>query len=221
MRPLHIVCRIDGPASLGHHGLALDSLLGSVLAQRAGLIPPGPGEEPADLDIPIEMSSCGRLYLASFSIFEIERYEMRWTNQRFPLTEAQTMGAPKLRRVNMRAGPSKTKRAPRELAHLRDGRLDWFAIGDCDRVAALLAEVGHIGGRRGIGGGVVREWSVEIIVAPWSPGFPVVLDGRPLRPLPADWPGIDAQKSVRSRGVLTPPYWWERSRREVDCWVSV
>jgi hypothetical protein len=62
----------------------------------------------------------------------------------------------------------------------------------------------------------VAEWSVDAC-EPWGDGFPVVRDGRALRTLPADWPGL-VDPVLRYR-VLSPPY-WEHTREEVCASVS-
>lgn len=218
MIPLHIACQVDGAVEL-RTPLALDALLGAALAQRRGLLPPGPGEAPTPLDIPLARSGCRRMYLASFSIYEFEAYDLRWRNRRFPVLEAQGMGGPKLRRINASLGPTKTKRVPREAQHLRDDRLDWYAVGTEAAVRDLLGDLEHVGASRGVGSGRVRSWSVQA-VDPWEPGFPLVLDGRPLRPLPVEWPGVRESDCRIEMRTLEPPYWWEPSRRAVRCWVA-
>lgn len=81
------------------------------------------------------------------------------------------------------------------------------------RVRELLALVTHLGKRRAVGLGRVERWEV-LPCEPWE-GFPVLRDGRPLRPLPTDWPGlVEYDLGLRT---LSYPYW--DSSRRVECAV--
>lgn len=217
--PLRITCHVSRDVAI-NAPIALDALLGFALAQRLGLQPPQGDEEPVALDIPLARSTCGRIYLGSHSIHEVEEYELRWRNRRFPVPEAQAMGGKKLRRINTSTGATKTKRVPREALHLHDGRLDWYAVGDEERVRDLLFDIQYVGGARGVGSGRVASWAVED-TDPWEPGFPVLLDGIPLRSLPVGWPGVDESRCRVEQRTLEPPYWWRRAERQVPCWVAM
>lgn len=180
----------------------LDALLGAMVAEELGLIPGfGPLQE---IDLPLERSVCGRVWLASFAIYEPELHEPRHVHRRFPIAEAQLLGAPKMRAINIAAGVNRSYRIPTRVVHVAGDTVTWYARGDLARVEELLSRVTHLGKRRGVGRGPVAAWTVEPITA-W-PGFPTTLDGMPLRALPEDWPGVspDAQ---RAHAVLSPPYW--------------
>jgi hypothetical protein len=179
----------------------IDSLLASVEAQRAGLVAGFGPLQP--VEIPIARESAGRFHLCSAALAEYDAHELRWVNRKFPLAEAQIMAGPRLKRVNISAGACKSYRLPHEAAWPKDDTITWFAAGDRDRVRELLGYVTHLGRRRAVGRGAVREWIVE----PWETweGFPVVLDGKPLRPLPLDWPGL--VEPAEGYGTLTFPYW--------------
>ena len=119
-----------------------------------------------------------------------------------------------MRRVQINAGAQKSYRIPLHLTLMRDNRLVWYAMGDADRIAFLLQLVLHLGKRRAVGHGRVMRWAVEPC-EPW-PGFPVLRDGQPLRPLPLDWPGL-ATDAERRYCRATFPYW--RRVDEVACAV--
>jgi CRISPR type IV-associated protein Csf3 len=184
--------------------MALDSLLIAAACQRDDIPPVSATDVIVEVPIPIALSGCGRVYLASFSTSAFETFEKQWTNQRFPVAEAQSLGGPKLRRIDLSTGPTKSYRIPREAGHLDHDRLDWFAIGDAEAARELLALIGYLGKKRSVGNGAVERW----MVAPhegWD-GFPVVSpEGKPLRPLPLDWPGL-VQPEIAERR-LRPPYW--------------
>lgn len=209
MTPLRVEARLLGAICLPNGPLALDALLTWVEAQRRELPPPASAGDCTDLPIPLAQDR--GVWLASFGTYELEESERDWTNRRFPLPEAQDLGGAKLKRVMLSAGPSKSYRLPRERMHLVDDRVTWWAVGDAGAVRGMLAEASYLGKRRGVGLGKVRQWSVEPCER-WE-GFPVLMDGAPLRSLPLDWPGVSPE-SERAYAVLRPPYWDNAKRVE-------
>lgn len=210
MTPLRVEARVSGAVSM-RVGVALDALLMAAVATRDDLPPIGVGE-PRDIEIPIARRD--GIYLASHGIADVEARERRFLTKRFPLAEAQAIGDPKMRVIKQSAGLTKNFRIPTETQHLRDDTVTWFAIGDAGQVRDLLAWVQYIGKKRSVGLGRVASWSVSEPSDTWE-GFPVVRDGRPLRNLPVDWPGLDEPR--RGFAVLHPPY-WEQWRAE-ECAV--
>jgi CRISPR type IV-associated protein Csf3 len=187
--------------------IALDALVMAAVALRDNLLPPEPDTPPIDIPIAQERG----IYLATVAQVEWETYDRHWINRRFPIEEAQAIGAARVKRINLSGGPTKSYRLPLEVGYVRDGIVRWWCVGDTDPLRTLLVHVTHLGKRRAVGKGEVTDWTVEAC-ATW-PGFPVVRDGRPLRPLPLDWPGVnDADRGMR---VLTPPYW--QRWREEEC----
>lgn len=209
--PLAIVARLGGALSLPSGPLALDALLASAVALRDDL-PPVSVVGVLPIEIPIQREPAGRFHFASFSESAAEEHELRWLNRRFPLAEAQALGNSKLKRVNLQGGPCKSFRTPIETTHLLDDTIRWWCLGEEVEIRALLGLVTHLGKRRGVGLGRVVEWTVSPC-EPW-PGFPVVRDGSPLRPLPLDWPGIEEPEAYAGVACLTYPY-WQREREEV------
>lgn len=224
MTPLRITARLGAPVRLPHGWLSLDALLGSAICMRDNEPPLFPGDEPADLgprlDAALKRSECGRLWLASWSIGEPDGHEKRWANRRPPIAEAQALGGPGVKTVNVAAGPMKAFHKPVEAVHFRDDRLDWYALGDADVIRTLLALVRHLGAKRNAGDGAVLRWDVEQC-EPWSPGFPVLLNGAPLRPLPLDWPGLDVGTCGQDMMALRPPYWPHDVRAKVPVAVPL
>lgn len=210
--PLRVTAFVDGGILIPDGTVALDGLLAAAVALREELEPPANAEDCTPIEIPIQREPGGRFHLASFSVSEAECFEVDWTNRRFPVSEAQVMGAPSVRRVNIAGGPGKSYRIPRERQHLVDGRLTWWCLGDAHRIRELLVLTPYVGKKRSAGAGRVREWRVEPCDA-WGEGFPIVHDGLPMRPLPPDWPGLreDAERATRT---LTYPY-WANHRREL------
>jgi hypothetical protein len=199
--PLHITAEMQTGFSMPHTPLALDGLLAAVVAQRRGLVPPRVASDCEPVEIPIRRETGGRFHLASVAVYEPAAHELRYVNRRAPIEEYQAFGVAKIRRVKITAGEDKSYRIPHEVVHT--DRVEWWCSGDQDAIVDLLVDVSHIGKRRAVGRGRVHRWAVEPC-APWD-GFPVVRDGRALRTLPADWPGL-----VRPRlgyRVLSFPYW--------------
>lgn len=216
--PLRVEAQLGGPVYMPDGWIALDSLLAAAEAQRQGIDPPAHAEAEGfvEIEIPVVREPGGRFHLASFSISDPEAFEVDWTNRRFPVEEGQMFGGAKLRRVSLAAGPGKSYRLPRDRQHLVNDRMHWFCIGDRERIVELLGWVHYLGKKRSVGLGRVKRWIVEP-VEPWGDGFPVALDGRPLRTLPAEWPGLkDPELGYR---VLSYPY-WAHHRAELCAVVS-
>lgn len=211
MTPIVVYADLVGGVSLPNGPVALDALLMSAVALRDQYPPPGFGPL-REIEIPIAKEPDGRFHLASFSLASgWDLHERRYVQRRFPVAEAQVLGNGKLRRINIAAGAQKSYRLPGELSHPQDDRLTWYCVGEPAEIMDLLLLVTHLGKRRAVGRGKVAGW----IVAPctrWGDGFPVVRDGRALRTLPADWPGlVDPMIGYK---VLSPPY-WEHAREQM------
>lgn len=214
MGPLAITCQILGRIAVGSHGIALDALLQAAVAMRDNLPPLLRFEDAVPIEIPVKMEPGGRFYLASVGLSSSESYGLKFTNRRFPIAEAQTLGSTKIRRVLISGGPCKSYRIPLQVAHLRDDELRWYCVGDAGPVLELLRLIGYLGKRRAVGLGRVRpgSWRVESC-EPWGPGFPVVdTDGQPLRTLPPSWLGLS--DAALGYANLTPPY-PDKSRNEL------
>lgn len=210
--PLVVTAKIAGAVSMPWAPIALDGLLAYAVAQREQLPPAVAGLPCEPIEIPVAREPGGRFHLASVSQQVVEARELRWINRRFPLEQGQTLGDKKLRRITLTTGPSKSYRIPLETQHLVEDTLAWWCIGDAEQIRGLLVEITHLGKKRSVGLGEVREWTVAPCV-PWK-GFPVLVDGYPSRPLPLDWPGLAADADVQMR-CLTFPY-FDRTR-ETEC----
>lgn len=211
MTPLQITARLAGAISLPRGSIALDALLASQVALRGQLPPPRSAEDCAPLEIPIAREPGGRFHLASFSVGEFDQAELRYVSKRAPAEQYQTIGAGKIRRVLLSAGANKSYRIPMPVSHARGDVLRWWCLGDADGIRDLLSTVVGLGKRRAVGYGRVLAWTVEPVES-WGEGFPVVLHGCALRPLPQDWPGLELPKLRHA--VLSYPY-WAQSREEM------
>ncbi len=208
--PLRVRALLEGAILLPGGTLALDALLAAAVALRDAL-PPCSVQGVTPIEVPIQREPGGRFHLASFAEWVPDEYEVRYVNRRFPIPEAQMLGDKKLRRIAINAGAQKSYRIPHEAIHVEGDVLAWWCVGDAEAIRELLALVTHLGKRRAVGSGRVREWLVEPCET-WD-GFPVMREGRPLRNLPPDWPGLASGVEVAAAN-LTYPY-WERHREEV------
>lgn len=209
-----MVCaHLRGGISLPSGPIALDSLLASQVALRLELPPPRHAADCQPIEIPIQREHSGRFYLCSFSVSEFEARDLRYVNRRAPVEQYQTIGEAKIRRVQITSGANKSYRIPMETGHVGGDVLTWWCIGDSDSIRELLSTVLYLGKKRSVGLGRVERWEVEPCET-WD-GFPVVHQGRPLRTLPIDWPGLDAPRTAFR--TLAPPYWDHSS--EVLCAV--
>lgn len=205
MVPLEVTATLYGRVILPRAGYVhLDGLLAWAAWARSGDPPALDETQIVRYPIPVAESECGRYHLASASACAVRFREKRYVNKRFPVAEWQMLGGGKsANRIQINAGPSKGFRIPLEAHHLEDHEIRWWCIGDRDEIEALLSLVTHVGRLRGHGEGEVREWRVEPC-KPWGDGFPVLRDGRPLRHLPLDTPGLG--EHLPQFGTLTYPY---------------
>lgn len=209
-QPLVVMAHLNGPVSMPIGAIALDGLLADVIAIREQLISAYTADEVVPIDIPVQLEPGGRFHLCSFSVSETEMYETRFVQRRPVIAEAQMLG-PSINRIQINAGPNKAFRIPMETRYIRRDILDWYCIGDRAGIEELLGMVTHLGKRRGVGLGEVRKWTVKR-TTPWPEGFPVVMNGRPLRPLPLDWPSLKMWKTAYR--TITYPYWL-REREQI------
>lgn len=205
MKPFQAVATLSNGVMIPGAPPALDALLMAAVAVRDQLPPPGFGPL-VDIEIPIQKKD--GIYMASCGEYEVEAHERRHINRRFPMLEAQSIGKHKMS-INIKAGPSKGYRIPVQTAHLKQDRITFYGVGDLDSVRELLELIAYIGKKRSVGLGRVAAWVVEPCKK-W-PGFPVLREGKPMRPLPKSWPGLQSYKL--GYRVLSPPY-WERHREE-------
>lgn len=187
----------------------LDGLLAFLVAQRAGLVAGFGDMEP--IEIPIDRAPGGAFHLCSSPLVSWEAREQRYIHRRFPIHEAQMLGETKLRRVKISAGACRSYRIPGDVAFAEDDVIRWYCVGDASAIRALLIDARYLGKRRAVGRGAVDRWLVEEC-EPWGEGFPIVQEGRVMRPLPVDWPGLVGPSTAYT--TLTYPY-YERRHDEV------
>lgn len=205
MTPLRITATVAN-AVIMRDPLHLDGLLAWAVCQRNNIPPALTEEELVPVEIPVQRSECGRFHLCTASVWEAEAAELRYLNRRPVVAEMQLMG-PQKGTMNISAGLSKGYHVPLHTEFPREGRVSWWCIGDREEIADLLCVVGYLSRRRAVGYGKVTQWAVEEC-EPWGDGFPVVCDGKPMRNLPTDYPGLDTPM-VQMR-KLTYPYWVKR-----------
>ena len=210
--PLHIVAHLKTGVVLTRP-LMLDALLAWAVANQERRLPPLPGEDSPTIEIPIQRSKCGRFHLCSQGHAVRELSEVRHKNRRPPAMEYARLGSSKIRRVDISVGANKSYRVPYELRLLEGDRIEWWCLGDADRILSLLSMVHYLGRHRGSGKGRLdlhgTPWTVEPCET-WD-GFPVVRDGEPLRQLPVDW---DLPGGIKTFRNLTYPY-WDKTREEL------
>lgn len=227
MKPLRVVAHMRGairePGLAGAAPAMLDGLLMWALSQELRL-PSAQNQSPEEraanerrLAEAMPLAREGGIWLASEAQWAKEAHEVRHINRRFPAAEAAALGSPKLKRVEMSTGLSKSYHIPVRQSHAVGDVVVWWALGDEERVQGLLAWVTHLGKKRAVGCGPIERWEVTVCES-W-PGFPVLLEGRPLRPLPLNWPGLQEGAYREDLRVLAPPY-WERHREEA-CAVTL
>lgn len=209
MTPLRIHAQVE---SLIGPRVMLDGLIAAAIAEETGLPPIGVQSQAERADITMRLRALvaevltaepgGRFHLCSEGLFAPAAHERRYLHRRFPTTQAAAIGNHKIRRIETATGPSKSFRIPQSQVFLQDG-ITWFAVANRASLVGLLDRITHLGKRRAVGCGRVESWSVDPC-EPWD-GFPVLREGRPLRALPLDYPGLrDFRTEMRA---ITFPYW--------------
>jgi hypothetical protein len=188
--------------------IMLDGLLARVVADRLRSPRPTSTEECRRFDIPIELEPGGRFHLASEAHHDPAVFSrIEHIHKRAPVHELMVLGGEKIRRVDIKSGPDKGWRVPRSGEMFRE--IYWWCVGDALLIEDLLLGVTRIGARRRHGCGTVREWNVSPC-EPWE-GFPVLRDGRPLRPLPLDYPETSPSCRRAFRNLTYPYFMKERA----------
>lgn len=161
---------------------SLDALLEYLWLDERGLISPHPTKENLiKSDIPLREDTIkGESFWACSSPFyclqkeQIDRFRKRWDYQDRCLDWGK-----KKAKVDTQQGKTKSYDLPLRL--VLTPRLDWFAVGDIDKVRSLLSNCTNIGKKRSYGKGQVYQWEVKEVEVDWS----LKKDGRLTRPLPA------------------------------------
>lgn len=200
MTPIRVTAALGTAGVLLPHGAPqLDSLLAYAIVLRDGMDPRG--IEP--IEVPLARDGSDDLYLCSVGQYEVDARSLQFTNRKFPIPEAQCFAEEKMRRINISAGAEKSYRLPREVMFLKGDQITWWAQGDASQVRELLKWIEYIGKRRAVGLGRVLTWFVNELEEVW-PGFPVLHEGRPLRPLPLNYAGV-SDDSTLAMAVLSDP----------------
>lgn len=213
MQPLVVTCELMGSVLRPPQ---LDALLQALVALRDGLpqLDRMHPESWQKIDIPIEVEPGGRFHLCSGPRFVEVGNEIHYKNRRFPVEIGAKLGDPKtVKSIQISAGAEKSYRIPHSVAFLEGNKITWFCVGDREQLLGLLRFCKYVGKFRNVGKGKVRQWTVEPMEA-WE-GFPVVYEGKPLRSLPANYPGlVEPELGYSVVGSVVGPY-WDTTRKEL------
>jgi len=210
MQPLRATAYLQGPVAMDM--IHIDALLAYAVCVQEGIELATTEDQLVPIEVPVEREPGGRFHLASASVVEWELLERKYLIRRFPVEQA--VHHSRMKRVNLAAGKQKHFRIPYQVGYAAWDRVTWFLLADLAEVRRRLSAIHHLGRKRSCGLGRIRRWEFEV-VEPW-PGFPVVSpDGRAMRHLPPDWPGV-TESHVRY-GNLTYPYWRRSTEELVLC----
>lgn len=190
---------------VGRSAPNMDALLIDLLSKREQPMPFGEPKAWAAPPIPIAKSGCGRYYMCSSGMFEVEEHDEFIMSSHAPWHAYARLGDASISRVDTSVSEDKSMFGRHSSSILKRDTIEWFALGEIDAVRAILTDCHYVGKYRAHGHGHVREWIVERTES-WGEGFPVLRDGKPTRPLPLDAPGL-APGHRRAYHVLSPPYW--------------
>lgn len=90
--------------------------------------------------------------------------------------------------------------------------VEWYCVGDQERIADLLLTVTHIGKKTSQGWGRVSRWTVEQVDADHS----IWSDGRLMRGIPRyHWPRENGEPGKIGVYGVRPSYWDQRNQMEL------
>lgn len=204
--PLMVTANLD-EAVVFQYPPALDAILARAVFDQAGGLAPLKGGTMLRIEIPIQREPAGRFHLCSEGQFEVMAHDTRFRHKRAPLQEMARLGSAKIRRVDISGAENKSLRIPYSTKLLVGDRVTWWCMGDAARIRELLSGIHYLGALRRIGHGKLRLWDEPWRVescATWE-GFPVARDGKPLRPLPVEWSGLESPR--HGYRALTFPHW--------------
>lgn len=111
----------------------------------------------------------------------------------------------KSEKVNLSSGRYKSYHVP--LSLVCADRVEWYVLGDHERIARLLRKITHLGKKRAYGFGETLKWSIHATDRDrscWSD------DGRPMRALP----NREGNYRRLNHGIRAP-YWHHQTKRLV------
>lgn len=209
--PLHVVAHLAEGIAL-RAPLMLDAILAWSTANETQHVAPLAGEQLPPVEIPVELEPGCRFHLCSEGFAQFDERELRYKHRRPAVQEAARLGSKKIRRIDISVSVDKSLRIPYEYQLCK--RVEWWCMGDAEKIRGALARVHYLGRHRGSGKGRLdlhgTPWTVEPCKT-WE-GFPVVRDGKPLRPLPVDWPGL-VEPALAYRPITFP--YFTRARLEL------
>ena len=185
MTPLQITAYMaNGIAVYDDWSPALEGLIVFELLKSKQLLIPNPSEDDARAtmsmikgEIPLAMWE--GLFKCSAPIYqyvteETTKYRKRWE------PDGKVAWGKRKPKFSTSEGPEKSYDLPLFLR--LTSRIDWFAVGDRDRIQSLLNDVHGIGKKRSHGYGQVVRWEVHEIDDDWS----IVKDGQLMKPIPLE-----------------------------------
>lgn len=148
---------------------SLEALLEYLWLDDKGLALPNPSAENLfKAELPLRMDNLkGQDFWACSSPFylkeaqQIDKYRKRWDYQDKHLDWGK-----KKQKVNTSEGVTKSYDMPLKL--INTSRLDWFLVGDRNKVERLLSSCTAIGKKRSYGKGQVYRWEVKEVEHDWS-----------------------------------------------------
>lgn len=229
--PIKVTAEMAEPVVDYDDGLHLDGLLAYARfreRERAGLngdLPdPNHAEWATDFDLPLATWEAPRAGACHARLLEGgDLWGWRASDACWP--ESAIRGSIALRRMTNvdqlvrhtdaathKASTGALKNKDRTYPTRQARHIQWWAVGDPERVDELLREVTHIGKLHGHGQGRVQGWRVEEADEDRS----ITHDGTLMRRMPASW---DDSPQPSRRHTIRPPY-WHPSREVGECYPS-
>ena len=215
MRPLKISAIMqDGRIATTEPWLPLDSILSAAWIRKYHpeqfYLPATTSNNIIIADLPLAKTGNAEDWAWSCSfntIRPITEYIMHWHKRFDDYREQYIDFRGKRGKIDAKAGKYKSYRMPL-VVQIYD-RLEWYAIGDIDKVKELCSMITHIGKKTSQGLGAVDHWEV----IPWHEDWSLYCDNRLTRAIPITQELRSGVEAITRQYGIRPPYWLSDNQR--------
>ena len=211
MEPLRIRAYMRTPV-IGDRWLPLDGILlfQTVRRQQGGLPAAtlaGEANSGVFIPIPVAMEMPGTrdwFWKCSWAQWSDDVEGQDHWAKRFDVGLAYMLDRGQRKRIPISRGRYKAYRMP--VFYRATRWIDWYCVGDWERIEELLSTVTHLGKKRVQGWGRVLRWEV----IPWERDCSVECDGKLMRGVPVS---MGLRSGTVARYGLRPSYYDHRNQR--------
>ena len=163
----------------------------------------------------------GNRYAASRAVFQEIGKTVEYYNKRPNFLQPERLDYLDMEKglISESVGLYRAYRMPQVIRTVRDGRLEFWAVGNPEKVTRYLQEIPTIGKKGAMGYGIVRKWEVEPCdedFSLWHPDYGLM---RPVEVGSTEEKELDLSPYPILQYGIRPPYWKEVNFR--CCYVPI